>query len=151
MTTCTQMFSVLTPLVPHLISTPIALHHQNLMMPAPISIWCMHPTCTLMHQVPAVCDASNLRQSGFEVRVPLGSVHGKAGCLIRLLQSHWADSGGNGLRAHSGALWVGCNITGNWEKKNVKGMQLEWKETKENWVRTGGNTEGHCPPTGNWL
>ena len=38
---------------------------------------------------------------------------GKATCLIGPLQSHWAGSGGNGLRAHSGALWAGGDVTGD--------------------------------------
>ena len=50
--------------------------------------------------------ASDLEWSGFEVRVPLGSVQ-ESDCLIGLLQSHWAGSSGNGLRAHSGALLGG--------------------------------------------
>ena len=95
--------------------------------------------------------ASNLERSGFEVRVPLGLVCRKATCLIGLLQSHRAGSGWNRLRARSGALWAGGNVTGNWEVKEANGMQLKWRESAENWLRTGGITEGHCPQTGNWL
>ena len=48
-----------------------------------------------------------------EVAVPLGLARGKATCLIGPLQSHWAGSGGNGLRARSGALWAGGDATGD--------------------------------------
>ena len=40
-------------------------------------------------------------------------MRGKATCLIGPLQSHWAGSGGNGLRARSGALWAGGDATGD--------------------------------------
>ena len=115
---------------------------DNLALCAPLALACVDEggyslalahvvTCSATEAAGAASRRARLRSCGCELVLysmrcerlgAKGSVRslylwcdmrGKATCLIGPLQSHWAGSGGNGLRARSGALLAGGDVTGD--------------------------------------